>query len=166
MKGQIGAPGTTGDSGQKGYRGKMGPPGPPGRPGGPQQTSFGSVQNGGGAGVLDLGRTPDYYHGEEEASELGTAKKESLSLEELEIELLTRLYRLYDNFANFQKPTGTKQFPALTCRNLFTDHSYLVSGTYWLDPNEGAIEDAVPAYCDSEGKLTCISPIVKKVKVF
>ena len=39
-------------------------------------------------------------------------------------------------------------------------------GTYWLDPNEGATEDAVQAYCNSEKKLTCISPIVKKVKRF
>jgi hypothetical protein len=31
-------------------------------------TSFGSVQNGGGGGArsLDLGKPPDYYHGDEE----------------------------------------------------------------------------------------------------
>ncbi|CAB4021818.1 collagen alpha-1(I) chain-like [Paramuricea clavata] len=167
LKGQIGTAGAIGDRGPKGYRGKMGLPGPPGRPGGPQQTSLGSVQNGGGGGArgVDLGKTPDYYHGEDEDNEFGNENKVSLSLEELEAELLTRLHRLYDDFANFQKPTGSKQFPALTCKNLFNDHPYLKSGTYWLDPNEGATEDAVQAYCNSEKKLTCISPIIKKTEL-
>ena len=48
---------------------------------------------------------------------------------------------------------------------LIASGGFFHQGTYWLDPNEGAIEDAVQAYCDSEKKLTCISPIVKKVKV-
>ncbi|XP_028390676.1 collagen alpha-2(I) chain-like [Dendronephthya gigantea] len=165
VKGQLGATGPIGDRGPKGFPGKRGPPGPPGPAGGTQQTSFGSVRNSGGARGLDTGRPPDYYHGEDEDSHHGIENRVSKSVEELEAELLTRLHRLYNDFANFQKPTGNKQFPALTCKNLFNDHSHLKSGMYWLDPNEGAVEDAVQVYCDSEEKLTCISPVVNKTKV-
>lgn len=78
---------------------------------------------------------------------------------------MTKLNRLNDEFATYKKPTGTKLFPALTCKNLFNDHPYFKSGEYWLDPDEGASENAVLVSCDNKQKSSCIFPVVPKTKV-
>lgn len=47
----------------------------------------------------------------------------------------------------------------------FLSNLYLVtfSGQYWIDPNEGAHEDAEQAYCDFERNATCLEPVRNKV---
>ena len=40
---------------------------------------------------------------------------------------------------------------------------YSTLGNYWLDPNEGAPEDALLVYCDLEKKSSCIFPVTPKV---
>ena len=49
-----------------------------------------------------------------------------------EMEFLASLERLHNDFSSFKKPTGTKFYPALTCKNLFNDHSHLKSGKFVL----------------------------------
>ena len=34
---------------------------------------------------------------------------------------------------------------------------------YWLDPNGGRVEDAIPAFCDMRRKKTCIRPVQRVI---
>jgi hypothetical protein len=54
------------------------------------------------------------------------------------------------------KPTGTLDRPARTCRELFESWKHLKSGSYFIDPNEGASNDAILATCNRETFETCI----------
>lgn len=38
-----------------------------------------------------------------------------------------------------------------------------ILGRYWIDPNEGCIDDAVQVYCDFEEQVNCIEPKNHKV---
>lgn len=54
------------------------------------------------------------------------------------------------------QPTGEKDSPARTCKELSKARPELPSGDYWLDPNEGDRNDAILAHCDMSKKATCI----------
>lgn len=34
----------------------------------------------------------------------------------------------------------------------------MLTGQYWVDPNEGDIRDSILVHCDMENKATCIMP--------
>lgn len=53
---------------------------------------------------------------------------------------------------------GTKTSPATSCKDLFLNHPTFESATYWIDPNQGSIEDAFEAQCNKEDASTCIYP--------
>lgn len=53
-------------------------------------------------------------------------------------------------------PLGTRDVPALTCRDLAKSHPNLQDGLYWVDPNGGGPEDAIHVYCNFKTKETCI----------
>ena len=46
----------------------------------------------------------------------------------------------------------------------FFTYGLLVSGSYWIDPNEGCIDDAFRVYCDFEKQVNCIDPKNSKVQ--
>jgi len=58
-------------------------------------------------------------------------------------------------------PTGTQNFPARTCRELFTQYKDKMSGSYFIDPNEGANIDEVLVYCNKETMETCVDSSTK-----
>lgn len=68
------------------------------------------------------------------------------------------LEKLLEKVDKTVKPTGTLDKPARTCRELFTSWPHLKSGSYFIDPNEGASNDAVLAHCNRETMETCIAP--------
>ena len=39
----------------------------------------------------------------------------------------------------------------------------IISGHYWIDPNEGAPDDAVLVFCDFDNEASCIYPKTAKV---
>lgn len=58
-------------------------------------------------------------------------------------------------------PTGTQNFPARTCRELFTQYKDKTSGNYFIDPNEGSNLDEVLVYCNKETMETCVDASTK-----
>lgn len=73
--------------------------------------------------------------------------------------LKENLEKLLEKVDKTVKPTGTLNKPARTCRELFESYpTILKSGSYFIDPNEGASNDAVLATCNRETFETCISP--------
>lgn len=73
--------------------------------------------------------------------------------------LITKAYeQLRVSYRKFMRPEGTKDAPAKTCRDLAYTHPELPSGEYWVDPNEGDVQDAIVVHCDMETKATCVLP--------
>jgi len=66
--------------------------------------------------------------------------------------------QLKTSFRKYLKPTGSKEAPAKTCKDLNFAHPELPSGEYWVDPNEGSVNDAIIVHCDMEQKATCVLP--------
>jgi len=57
-----------------------------------------------------------------------------------------------------RKPSGTKDAPARTCKDLAMAHPELEDGLYYIDPNQGSPKDAVQVYCKIDKKETCVIP--------
>ncbi|XP_044179036.1 collagen alpha chain-like [Acropora millepora] len=67
--------------------------------------------------------------------------------------------------ANYKRQNGTRQYPARSCRELHLDYPQYPSGRYWIDPNEGCINDALFVYCDFQKQANCIDPKKNKIVV-
>nr|AZZ86130.1 collagen [Bemisia tabaci] len=52
---------------------------------------------------------------------------------------------------------GSREAPAITCRELKSTHPNLKSSLYWIDPNGQDIQDAVLVFCDMELGATCLA---------
>lgn len=75
------------------------------------------------------------------------------------------VFKAYENlkerFEKFKKPTGEKEYPAKTCRDLAVAYPEYKSGEYWVDPNDGDTRDAILVYCDLKKRATCVMPSPK-----
>ncbi|KAK9410803.1 collagen alpha-2V chain [Crotalus adamanteus] len=56
-----------------------------------------------------------------------------------------------------RSPDGSKKHPARTCDDLRSCHPSKKSGEYWIDPNQGCVEDAIKAFCNMETGESCIA---------
>ncbi|MEQ2208317.1 Collagen alpha-2(I) chain [Xenoophorus captivus] len=57
---------------------------------------------------------------------------------------------------NLLTPEGSRKNPARTCRDIRLGHPDWSSGFYWIDPNQGCINDAIKVFCDFTTRETCI----------
>lgn len=64
--------------------------------------------------------------------------------------------QLKKSYEKLTKPTGDKDSPARTCKELSLARPELPTGDYWIDPNEGDKNDAILVHCDMSKKATCI----------
>lgn len=79
-----------------------------------------------------------------------------ISIEE-QRNLLKKAYeQLKRNLDKLNTPTGQKDSPARTCKELAVAQPQLPSGDYWIDPNEGDRKDAILVYCDMPKQATCV----------
>lgn len=61
------------------------------------------------------------------------------------------------------RPTGQKEWPAKTCRDLALSRPDLKSGVYYIDPNEGTASDAIEVHCNLETGESCVFPSPSEV---
>jgi len=73
-------------------------------------------------------------------------------------EFFNHLLQINGGMELLSEEIGTRENPALTCRDLALTHPEYDSGMYWVDPNGGTILDAVEVYCDIPNHQTCIMP--------
>jgi len=79
--------------------------------------------------------------------------------------LVVKAYeQLKVSFEKYSKPSGDKNAPARTCRDLAVAHPELPSGDYWIDPNQGDTKDSILVYCEMERRATCVRPSPGKTK--
>lgn len=67
---------------------------------------------------------------------------------------------------NLEKPDGTKESPAKTCKDLFRDHPLKEEGYYWIDPKGKDPKEAIYVYCKKDTEETCILPSPNTTKIF
>jgi len=79
-------------------------------------------------------------------------------------EFKDRIQPLQEQISRLEKPDGSKEYPARTCRDLHQHYPEKKSGMYWIDPNLGCISDAIEVACTFESiddepvVKTCVEP--------
>lgn len=75
------------------------------------------------------------------------------------LDMYSSIYSMRQELDRMRKPVGTQESPARSCRDLWYGHQHLENGYYWIDPNQGMIDDAIYVFCNmtAEGE-TCIHP--------
>uniref|UniRef100_T1H142 Fibrillar collagen NC1 domain-containing protein n=1 Tax=Megaselia scalaris TaxID=36166 RepID=T1H142_MEGSC len=74
------------------------------------------------------------------------------------------IYNMKSIIDNLQKPDGSKEYPARSCRDLQYLQNNFESGWFWIDPNGGLPNDAIYVYCkksfkDNEQNIeSCVFP--------
>ena len=64
--------------------------------------------------------------------------------------------QLFDKMGSILSPVGSKDNPAMSCQDIYTNGASFKPGKYWIDPNEGSAKDAIEVYC--KGPETCLTP--------
>lgn len=63
-------------------------------------------------------------------------------------------------------PTGSRQSPAASCREIRKSYEENADGMYWIDPNQGGIGDAIEVFCNmTGGGATCMQPNIETAQV-
>jgi len=71
--------------------------------------------------------------------------------------MLNHIDNLQKEVANIRYPQGTRENPAITCREIKLGHPASKSGWYWIDPNLGSIDDAIKVHCNmTDTPQTCV----------
>ncbi|KAH6930044.1 hypothetical protein HPB50_008115 [Hyalomma asiaticum] len=86
----------------------------------------------------------------------------NVPLEEKQRVVFEYYRRLVDDYDRLRHPTGQKDAPARTCRDLAALHPKLQDGLYWIDPNEGNARDAVQVHCRMAAGASCVLPSPNK----
>lgn len=64
-----------------------------------------------------------------------------------------------------QKPDGSRQFPAKTCKDLQMCFPDSKTGNYWIDPNGGSKSDSFIAFCNfTLTSETCVYPTTTMIE--
>jgi len=64
----------------------------------------------------------------------------------------------------YNKPDGSRRFPAKSCKELKECYPDMPSDDYWIDANGASSDDAFLAYCNFDAApQTCVQPKVKKI---
>jgi collagen type II alpha len=156
LTGSQGFRGPIGNDGKTGPRGEPGPPGPPGPPGdsiGYDAAALAAILGqgqGASKGPDPLGDEPPRLFGKE------------LTEEDRRAIIMKSYEQLKSSFERFKKPDGQRTTPAKTCRDLAVAYPAFESGQYWIDPNEGDINDALLVQCDMTKRASCVMPSPKK----
>jgi len=79
-------------------------------------------------------------------------------LEKKNSEFRERMEELKQTVARLEKPDGSKDNPARTCRDIKSYYPEKESGMYWLDPNRGCTSDAILVHCNFTEMdiITCV----------
>lgn len=129
-QGIMGPPGQRGPGGEEGKSGPSGSPGPAGPPGPPGESM--GYDAAALAALLGQGQSkgPDPLQGDDSSTLPARILGREISEQERR-ELIVKAYeQLKTSFKKYLKPTGSKEAPAKTCKDLKFAHPELPSGTH------------------------------------
>lgn len=100
------------------------------------------------------------------AKKTKSKKRTKDELEPKFLDMYTSIYSMRQDMDRLRKPTGTRENPVRTCRDLYFGHPKFGDGYYWIDPNLGMADDAIYVYCNmtAEGE-TCIAPDIHSATI-
>ncbi|MEQ2266675.1 hypothetical protein XENORESO_015128, partial [Xenotaenia resolanae] len=147
-RGPSGPNGPPGKDGRSGTHGPMGPPGSRGPPG-----YVGPV---GPPGAPGLAGPPGPSGGGYDVSGYDEYRADQPALRAKDYEVDATIKSLNTQIENLLTPEGSRKNPARTCRDIRLGHPDWSSGFYWIDPNQGCINDAIKVFCDFTTRETCI----------
>ncbi|KAH8034457.1 hypothetical protein HPB51_024397 [Rhipicephalus microplus] len=177
--GPPGPPGPQGPIGMEGPKGSDGPQGEPGPPGeGPQippemlfqrdhsyrfKRSVEKLNINDEDTVTATTSKSDYDDDDDVDEHNSTMTAEPLTKASFQkinrtlTHIFANVYIMRREIEHIRRPVGSQLNPARSCRDLRLAHPDTSDGWYWVDPNLGASDDAVRAYCDMRaGGETCV----------
>jgi len=149
----MGPPGTRGISGEIGPEGPPGEPGPAGPPGPPGPPVAAMDDLFAGLHDYDSGPPPPPEFSEDEA----LPNSNSSTILAVDPGVQATLKALSSQINSMKSPDGSKKHPARTCDDLKRCYPMKKSGEYWVDPNQGSVEDAIKVHCNMDTGETCIT---------
>lgn len=153
--GPSGPPCADGKAGSPGVQGPPGPPGPRGETQGYDVATLAALMgHTSSMNYNDKGPGSSARYQEDAPSRL--FGEHAPSLDEQRGIVKKAYEQLKKNYDKMSKPTGSKDSPARSCKELAVAQPDLPSGDYWIDPNEGDKNDAILVFCDMMKKATCI----------
>jgi hypothetical protein len=70
-----------------------------------------------------------------------------------------RVKKAEKSLQKLKQPDGSREYPALSCKDIKACYPGKEDGYYYIDPNEGCSADAFRVYCNfTAGNLTCLTP--------
>lgn len=77
--------------------------------------------------------------------------------------MLQHIDQLKAQVEKIRFPQGTRESPALSCREIILGHPQYQSGWYWIDPSQGSADDAIQVWCNVTADYieTCVHPTSK-----
>lgn len=107
----------------------------------------------GGPQDYDSGPPPPPEFSEDEA----LPNSNSSTIVPVDPGVLATLKALSSQIDSMKSPDGSRKHPARTCDDLKRCYPMKKSGEYWVDPNQGSVEDAIKVHCNMDTGETCIS---------
>jgi len=98
-----------------------------------------------------------YYKSEEAGTKKHVIEPENIGVFDYVNEMDIRLQA-------YNKPDGSRRFPAKSCKELKECYPEMPSGDYWIDANGASNVDAFLATCNFDSNpQTCVQPKVRKI---
>lgn len=83
-------------------------------------------------------------------------------VQEISSVMLKHIDQLKTQVDNIKYPQGTRENPAISCREIALGHPNFKTGWYWVDPTQGSIKDALQVWCNMTDIIeTCVYPTPK-----
>jgi len=80
-------------------------------------------------------------------------------IQEVSTVMLDHINALKKEVDYMRYPQGTRENPAISCREIKLGHPSYKTGWYYVDPNLGSIDDAIHVWCNmTETPETCVYP--------
>jgi len=74
------------------------------------------------------------------------------------------LKEVADEINKLKTPTGKRDAPGVTCRDIAISNPEARTGYYWINPNGGSISDSIRVFCKMQGEKTqtCLESVTEE----
>lgn len=80
-----------------------------------------------------------------------------------EIDLM--IGEIRNTIEHLESPTGSRESPPMSCKDLTRCRNITKDGFYWIDPNTGSPKDSIRAFCNFTAMTTCVYPTKPTIEI-